>query len=450
MKKTVISIIGRPNVGKSTLVNRLAGQRVAIVGEEAGITRDRNYIDFEWDAKEFTIIDTGGISFDGEDEFSGQIFEQAMNGLDAADALIFIVDVATGITKEDASIAELLRKKTTKPVYLAVNKVDSPEREQLIYEFYKLGFENLFAVSALHGSHGLGDMLNLISEQHDSSLVKPKNPDEIRVAIVGKPNVGKSSLFNRLLGEERSIVSEVSGTTRDAINTKLNRHGHAFELIDTAGLRRKSKVNAEVERFSNIRTTFSIAACDVAVLLIDATEDEIISDQDQKIASLIEERGKACVVLINKWDIFDPEIKEDPVKLLKYKGQVDYKLRFIDYAPKEYTSAVSGKRLDNLWQLIIEADEQRKRRISTNILNKVLSDITVVTPAPVVKQKAVKLKYITQVDSTPPQFVIFANYPDLIPESYTRFLKSQLRQYFGFVGTPIRLTFKQDPSKAQR
>lgn len=449
-KKTVISIIGRPNVGKSTLVNRLAGQRVAIVGEEAGITRDRNYIDFEWDAKEFTIIDTGGISFDGEDEFSERILEQSMYGLDEADALIFMVDVAAGITAEDAAIAELLRKKTTKPVYVAANKADSPEREHLVYEFYKLGFENLFALSALHGSHGLGDMLNLISQQHESTAVKEKNRDEIRVAIVGKPNVGKSSLFNKLLGEERSIVSEISGTTRDSINTKLNRHGHEFELIDTAGLRRKSKVKAEVERFSNIRTTFSIAACDVAVLLIDATEEEIVSDQDQKIAALIEERGKACIVLINKWDAFDPEIKEDPVKLIKYKEQVDYKLRFINYAPKEYTSALSGQRLEKMWQMIIDANEQRNRKISTNLLNKVLADITVITPPPLVKQKAIKLKYITQVDSSPPHFVIFANYPALIPESYTRFIKAQLRQYFGFVGTPIRVNYKQDPNKVGR
>lgn len=450
MKKTVISIIGRPNVGKSTLVNRLAGQRVAIVGEEAGITRDRNYIDFEWDAKEFTIVDTGGISFDTDDDFADRIYEQAMYGLEEADALIFMVDIAAGITKEDAAIADLLRKKTNKPVYVAANKADSPEREHLVYEFYKLGFENLFAISALHGSHGLGDMLNMISQQHDSTQVKPKNHNEIRVAIVGKPNVGKSSLFNKLLGEERSIVSEISGTTRDAINTRLTRYGHDFELIDTAGLRRKSKVKAEVERFSNIRTTFSIAACDVAVLLIDATEEEIISDQDQKIASLIEERGKACVVLINKWDVFDPEIKEDPVKLIKYKEQVDFKLRFIDYAPKEYISAISGQRLEKMWQMIIDANTERNRRISTNILNKVLADIMVVTPPPIVKQKAIKLKFITQVDTSPPQFVIFANYPELIPESYTRFIKSQLRQYFGFLGTPIRLSYKEDPQKNGR
>jgi GTP-binding protein len=446
VKKTVISIIGRPNVGKSTLVNRLAGKRVAIVGEEAGITRDRNYIDFEWDGKEFTIIDAGGLSFDGEDGFAEHIYQQAMQGMEQADAVIFMVDVVSGITKEDAAIAELLRKNCNKPVYVAVNKVDSHEREQMIYEFYQLGFADLFPVSALHGSHGLGEMLSTISERHDSVEASDIREDIIRVAIVGKPNVGKSSMFNKLLGEERSIVSDISGTTRDAINTTMQRHGQKFELIDTAGLRRKSKVKAEVERFSNIRTTYSIAACDVAVLIIDSTEDEIVTDQDQKIASLIEERGKACVVLINKWDIFDPEIKEDAYKLLKYKEQVDFKLRFIDFAPKEYISAETGQRLDKIWQMIIDANTERNRRISTNLLNKVLADITVVTPPPVVKQKAIKLKYITQVDSSPPQFIIFANHPSLIPESYTRFLKAQLRQYFGFVGTPIRLSYKQDPS----
>ncbi|MDD9897911.1 MAG: ribosome biogenesis GTPase Der [Candidatus Melainabacteria bacterium] len=445
-KKTVISIIGRPNVGKSTLVNRLAGKRVAIVGEEAGITRDRNYIDFEWDGKEFTIVDTGGISFDGEDGFADHIYQQAMEGLEQADAVVFMVDVVSGITKEDADVAELLRKNCSKPVYLAVNKVDSHEREQMIYEFYSLGFEHLFPISALHGSHGLGEMLSLISDNHDSVDVKDVKEEIIRVAVVGKPNVGKSSMFNKLLGEERSIVSDISGTTRDAINTTLQRHGQKFELIDTAGLRRKSKVKGEVERFSNIRTTYSIAACDVAVLMIDSTEDEIVTDQDQKIASLIEERGKACVVLINKWDIFDSEVKEDQYKLQKYKDQVNYKLRFIDFAPKEYISATTGQRLDKLWKMIVDANTERNRRISTNLLNKVLADIMVITPPPIVKQKAIKLKFINQVDSSPPQFVIFANYPELIPESYTRFLKSQLRQYFGFVGTPIRLSFKKDPS----
>ena len=445
-KKTVISIIGRPNVGKSTLVNRLAGKRVAIVGEEAGITRDRNYIDFEWDGKEFTIVDTGGISFDGEDGFADHIYQQAMEGLEQADAVVFMVDVVSGITKEDADVAELLRKNCSKPVYLAVNKVDSHEREQMIYEFYSLGFEHLFPISALHGSHGLGEMLSLISDNHDSVDVKDVKEEIIRVAVVGKPNVGKSSMFNKLLGEERSIVSDISGTTRDAINTTLQRHGQKFELIDTAGLRRKSKVKGEVERFSNIRTTYSIAACDVAVLMIDSTEDEIVTDQDQKIASLIEERGKACVGLINKWDIFDSEVKEDQYKLQKYKDQVNYKLRFIDFAPKEYISATTGQRLDKLWKMIVDANTERNRRISTNLLNKVLADIMVITPPPIVKQKAIKLKFINQVDSSPPQFVIFANYPELIPESYTRFLKSQLRQYFGFVGTPIRLSFKKDPS----
>jgi GTP-binding protein len=446
-KKTVISIIGRPNVGKSTLVNRLAGKRVAIVGEQAGITRDRNYVDFDWDGKEFTIIDTGGLRFDGEDKFAEQINEQALNGLEEADALVFLLDVSTGITKEDDAIANLLRKRTTKPVYVAVNKVDSPDRESLTYEFYKLGFKDLYPISALHGSHGLSQMLSDIGNRHGSIESQPHEDGIIRVAIVGKPNVGKSSLFNKLLGEERSIVSPISGTTRDAINTRLQRYDQEFELIDTAGLRRKSKVQEEIERFSNIRTTYSIAACDVAVLLVDATEEEIITDQDQRIAALIEERGKACVVLVNKWDILDPEIKADPVKILKHKDRIDYQLRFVDYAQKEFVSALTGQRTDKLWQMIMAANVEHKRRVSTSLLNKVLADITVVTRPPVVKQKSIKMKYITQVDVAPPQFLIFTNYPELIPESYTRFLEAQIRQYFGYKGTPIRISYKKEGDK---
>jgi GTP-binding protein len=404
-------------------------------------------VDFDWDGKEFTIIDTGGLSFDGEDKFAEQINEQALNGLEEADALVFLLDVSTGITKEDDAIANLLRKRTTKPVYVAVNKVDSPDRESLTYEFYKLGFKDLYPISALHGSHGLSQMLSDIGNRHGSIESQPHEDGIIRVAIVGKPNVGKSSLFNKLLGEERSIVSPISGTTRDAINTRLQRYDQEFELIDTAGLRRKSKVQEEIERFSNIRTTYSIAACDVAVLLVDATEEEIITDQDQRIAALIEERGKACVVLVNKWDILDPEIKADPVKILKHKDRIDYQLRFVDYAQKEFVSALTGQRTDKLWQMIMAANVEHKRRVSTSLLNKVLADITVVTRPPVVKQKSIKMKYITQVDVAPPQFLIFTNYPDLIPESYTRFLEAQIRQYFGYKGTPIRISYKKEGDK---
>jgi GTPase len=448
VKKAQLSIIGRPNVGKSTLVNRLAGKRVAIVGEQAGITRDRNYIDFDWEGVPFTIVDTGGLTFDGEDSFSNEIYKQAIIGMNESDAVVFLLDVSSGITKEDAAIAELLRKDCKKPIYVAINKVDSHERENLIYEFYSLGFKNVYPISALHGSQGLSTMLSEIVDNLGQEAGESELEDEhIKVAIVGKPNVGKSSLFNKLIGAERSIVSDVSGTTRDAVNTRLQRHGQLFELIDTAGLRRKSKVREEVERFSNIRTTHSIAACDVAVLIIDATEEEIVTDQDQKIASLISERGKACVVLINKWDALDPEIKQDPIKLQKYKERLGYQLRFIDYADVEYISANSGQRTDKLWEMIVKANEEHKRKISTNILNKVIADISVIHPPPVVKQKAVKLKYITQVGIAPPEFMIFTNYPEIVPESYKRFLEAQLRQYFGFKGTPIRIGFRAEEKK---
>ena len=283
---------------------------------------------------------------------------------------------------------------------------------------------------------------NIVTRFGNTDAESATDEGLIRVAVVGKPNVGKSSLFNKLVGADRSIVSDVSGTTRDAVNTRLKRHGQDFELIDTAGLRRKSKVREEVERFSNIRTTHSIAACDVAVLMIDATEEEIVTDQDQRIASLIAERGKACVVLINKWDALDPEIKQDPVKLEKYKDRLKYQLRFIDYAEVEYISANTGQRTDSIWEMIVRANEEHKRRVSTNIINKVMADISVIHPPPVVKQKGIKIKYVTQIAVAPPEFLLFTNYPEIVPETYKRFLEAQFRQYFGFKGTPIRISFR--------
>jgi GTPase len=443
-KKIKISIIGRPNVGKSTLVNRLAGTKVAITSEQSGTTRDRNHIDFDWEGKDFTIIDTGGISSDKDQIFSREILEHALIGIQEADLVIFLVDVTAGITKDDYNIAELLRKECKKPVYLAINKVDSPDRENLIYEFYQLGFDKLYPITALHGSLGLGDMLSQIVKDMGMSddLNNIVEENIIRVAIVGKPNVGKSSLFNKLLGYDRSIVSDLSGTTRDAINTRLTREGQEFELIDTAGLRRKAKITDEVEKFSTVRTTHSIAACDVAVLIIDATADEILTDQDQKIASLILSRGKACVVLVNKWDLMSASIKEDHIKLQAYKDELDYQLRFIEFADKEFISAISGQRLNKIWQMIIDANNQHKRKVSTSLLNKVLGDIFIISPPPVVKQKAIKIKYITQIGNAPPKFLLFTNYPDLIPETYKRFLEKQFRQYFGFKGSPIEFIFR--------
>lgn len=443
-KSLKIAVIGRPNVGKSTLVNRLVGRKVCIVGEEAGITRDRKHLDFEWDDRKFTIIDTGGMTFGDEDDFGSRINDQSLAGLNEADAAIFILDVTAGITKYDSEIADLLRKEAKIPVYMAANKVDSPEREQLMYEFYQLGFDKLYAISALHGSVGLSDMLtdiiNNLDPEGQAGLVDEED-EIIKVAFVGKPNVGKSSLYNKLIGTDRSIVSDVSGTTRDAINTKVRRHGQEFELIDTAGLRRKTKVRGEVEKYSNVRTTHSIAAADVAVLMLDSTEEEVVSDQDQKIASLIETKGSACVVLLNKWDIF--EGKDDITRMDLFNKNLDYQLRFLSYAEKEYISAVSGQRTDKVWQLIKDTYEQYSRRISTSLLNQVLSDIMTLHSPPIVGQKAIKIKYITQVASKPPEFLLFANYPDLIPDSYVRFLQNQLRTYFGFEGTPIRIRFKE-------
>jgi GTP-binding protein len=445
MKRTQIALIGRPNVGKSTLVNRLANKRVCIVGAEAGVTRDRHEVDFEWESYPFTIYDTGGITFDNEDYFKDEIFKQATHGLNQADVILFMVDVTMGVTKEDERICQLLRKEYADRVFVAVNKCDSHEREQMHYEYYSLGFEHVYPVSAMHGSHGLSEMLDKIIEKQ---ALKPKAVEEvdediIKISFVGKPNVGKSSLFNKVCNQERSIVSDLSGTTRDAIDIKLKRHGHTFELIDTAGLRRKAKINDEIERYSTMRTTHAIAKADVVILLINAAdEDEVVSDQDQKIGSLIETKGKACVIAINKWDIFDPEIKNEPHKLEQYRKEMDYKLRFIRYAPVEYISAKEGTRTDKIWQLAIDAAEQHSRRIETSLLNKMLSDILLLHPPPIVKQKSIRIKYVTQIDIKPPTFLFFANHPELIPETYIRFMEKQFRLYFGFEGTPIRIRFK--------
>ncbi len=464
-RRLKILILGRPNVGKSTLVNRLVGRRVCIVGEKAGITRDRKHLDFDWDDRAFTVIDTGGLTWDTDDSFAPSIREQVLAGVSEADAVVFLTDVTSGITKYDDEVAKLLRKEVKLPVYVAVNKVDSSDREMLIHEFYKLGFEKLYPVSALHGSHGLSEMLNEISSDLDPDKLAAtveRGPQPIRVAVVGKPNVGKSSLFNKLIGEDRSIVSDISGTTRDAIDMRITRHGQEYELVDTAGLRRKSKVQEEVERFSTIRSTGMIAACDVAVLIIDGSEEEIVSDQDQRIASLINERGKGCVVLVNKWDLVTERILKDAAEganaeqnadsltnayLHKYKQQLDYKLRFVDFAPKEFISVKSGKRTDRIWELIQEVQAERKKRISTSMLNKVVSDILIYTPPPVIGQKAIKIKYASQVGTEPPEFLLFTNYPELVPEHYIRFLEGQFRQYFGFVGTPIRIRFANSTNK---
>lgn len=461
-KSLKISVIGRPNVGKSTLVNRLVGRRVCIVGEEAGITRDRKYLDFEWESRPFTIIDTGGITFDKEDQFASSIKEQALAGVGEADAVVFLVDVTSGITKYDAEIAEMIRKEIKIPVYLAVNKVDSPEREPLIYDFYQLGFEKLYPISALHGSQGLSQMLTEIAD--DLGLQKDEEIEQdqevIKVAIVGKPNVGKSSLFNKLVGTDRSIVSDHSGTTRDTVDMRLQRYGQVFELVDTAGLRRKAKINDKVERFSTIRSTHAIAGSDVAVLIVDGTDPEIITDQDQKIASLMLDRGTAAVILVNKWDAlnddFDKdneglsheELQAEKAKYLeKFKKQADYKFRFISWAPKQFISAKTGRRTDEVWEMIKEVNEQHKRRVSTSILNKVLADILMYNPPPLVKQKSLNIKYVTQVGTAPPEFLFFCNYPDMVPESYQRFLESQMRQYLGFQGTPIRIRFASSAKK---
>lgn len=446
MSKPLISIIGRPNVGKSTLINRLAGKRVCIVDDQPGVTRDRKYIDVDWSGFPFTVVDTGGLLFNDNSTFSEEILEQAGYSLASASGIVFVVDGTAGVTKADYEVAKFLRGRNgDKPIYLAVNKVDNPDRLDLMYEFYELGFDEVFPISAIHGSQGLGDLLSSIKDRfHDRAEEIEEEATEINVAIVGKPNVGKSSLFNKLLGESRSIVSDHSGTTRDAIDTKLKRHSNVFNLVDTAGLRRKSKVGEDVEYYSNMRTINAIERSDVVLLMVDATEEEIITDQDKKIASLVIERGKACVVLINKWDLVKEKSK--PEFLKDYKAKLDHKLKVIKFAPKEFISAATGQRTDNIWKMIVNVNEEHKRRISTGLLNKVVNELSILNPPPVVKQKVTKIKYASQVSAAPPMFLFFTNNGNLLPESYKRFLERQIREYFGFEGTPIVLKFRSQDS----
>jgi GTP-binding protein len=439
-KKPLISIIGRPNVGKSTLINRLAGTRVCIVNDQPGVTRDRRYVDVNWEGCGFTVADTGGLDFDEKTLFSKEILEQVTLSIGDSDALIFLVDARAGVNQLDAEVSKFLRKNFKVPVFLAANKVDTPDKEDLIYEFYELGFEKVYPVSAEHGSVGLADMLGDIKDKLEDLLVEEERVDGIRVSFVGKPNVGKSSLFNKLVGEDRSIVSDVSGTTRDSIDTKLNRHGEVFELVDTAGLRRKSKVDEEIERYSTMRAIKSIERSDVVLMLLDASEEQAVSEQDKKIVNLVTERAKGCIVLVNKWDTL--EDKDEKKVITKFKEDVDRELGFISYVPKEYISAKTGQRTDKIWEMIKEVNAERNKKISTGVLNKAFDEIFMINPPPIVKQKGIKIKFVNQVGTRPPTFVFFTNYPDIVPESYRRFLERQIREYFGFEGTPIEIKFK--------
>ena len=427
--KPLIAIVGRPNVGKSTLFNRIAGGKIAIVEDTPGVTRDRIYADCEWCGHAFTLIDTGGLELKSEDEMWMHIRAQVEIAVEAADAIVYVVDGKTGLTLDDEAIATYLRSAKV-PVILAVNKIDNNELHEA-YRFYSLGFGEPYPVSAAQGK-GMGELLDAVV---DAVPVVPPDEDEdvIKIAIVGKPNAGKSSIVNRLLGYERVIVSNVAGTTRDAIDTPLTVGGDNYVLIDTAGIRRKKSVGEGLERYSVIRSLLAVRRADVVVVVLDASEG--ITEQDVKIAGYVHEQGKPSVIVMNKWDL----VAKDTHTVEKYEKRLKEDLKFMDYFKSVYVSALTGKRADGILPACRKVLANSKRRIATGLLNEVLADATRISEPPSKLGKRLKLLYITEVSVAPPTFVIKVNDPDLMHFSYKRYLENALRRSFDFSGTPIRI-----------
>ena len=441
-KIPVVAVVGRPNVGKSTFVNRLVGTRQSIVDDLPGVTRDRIYFDVEWQQKEFTIIDTGGIIPGNEDEIMLNIFSQAQIACDEADSIIFLVDGKEGINPVDYDIANILRR-SKKPVYLAVNKIDSPERSMMTADFYALALGDPFPISALHGSGGVGDLLDEITKDFEKNQETIKN-DNIKIAIVGKPNAGKSSITNALLGEDRVIVSDISGTTRDSIDSKVKYEGEEYTLVDTAGIRKKAKVDWGVEKFAVDRAIRAIKDCDIALLIVDATEG--LTDQDKKISQIIVEAGKGIIVAVNKWDLIEDKQSNSTVK---YEEKLRQDAPFLSFAPIIFISAKTKQRLVSIYKKSKEVYEQCQKRVSTSILNKVIIEALAMNPPSTKKGKKLRVLYTTQVKTAPPTFVLFVNNEDLIQGSYKRYLENKMREAFGFNGTPIRLSFRERKEKQQ-
>ena len=436
MAKKIVAIVGRPNVGKSTLFNTLAGERLAIVKDTPGVTRDRIYADVEWLNHKFTIVDTGGIETEAEDIIMRSMREQAEIAIETADVIIFVTDVRTGVTASDMAVADMLRR-SKKPVVLCVNKADSFEKfEPYVYEFYNLGIGDPFPVSAAN-RQGLGDMLEAVVEQFGDTGEVEEDEDIPRVAVIGKPNTGKSSMINKLLGTDRLIVSDIAGTTRDAIDTRIKRNGREYIFIDTAGLRRKSKIKDEIERFSIIRTVAAVERCDIAILVIDAEEG--VTDQDTKIAGIAHERGKGMIIVVNKWDL----IEKDTNTMNKMKKDIRNKLAYMPYAEMLFVSALTGQRLNKLFDTIDMVEQYTCLRIQTGVLNEILTDAVAENEPPNDKGKRLKLFYITQVSVKPPTFVLFVNSKELAHFSYIRYIENKLREAFLFKGTPIKIIIRE-------
>jgi len=436
MSKPIVAIVGRPNVGKSTLFNQIGKKRVSIVDDMPGVTRDRIYLDAEWLNHEFTMIDTGGIELDESNHILKSMREQAQIAMEEADVILFLVDGRAGMTTADEEVAHLLRS-TKKPVILAVNKIDSPQREADCYEFYSLGLGDPIPISASNAMN-LGDLLDAIVKTFPEKEATEEDPDEIHIAVIGRPNVGKSSIVNKILGEDRVIVSDIPGTTRDAIDTHFTKDDIRYTLIDTAGMRRRGKIDEPVERYSVMRTLRAVDRADVVLMMINAAEG--ITEQDKKIAGYAHESGKGIVIVVNKWDIF-PE--KDDKSTLRFTDDLRDELGFLQYAPVLYTSALTGQRVNRVTELVRYVAEQQALRIKTSILNELIRDAVAVNPPPMHRGRQLKILFMTQVDIKPPKFIIFVNDPDLMHFSYLRFIENRLREQFGFEGTPIRLIVRK-------
>ena len=436
MSKPIVAIVGRPNVGKSTLFNALAGEKISIVKDTPGVTRDRIYAEVTWLDKTFTMIDTGGIEPESKDIILSQMREQAQIAIDTADVIVFMTDVKQGLVDADAKVADMLRR-SNKPVVLVVNKVDSFQKYMLdTYEFYNLGIGEPIPISAA-SMLGLGDMLDKVAEYFPNQDVEEEEDDIPKIAVVGKPNVGKSSLINKILGEDRVIVTDIAGTTRDAIDTKVVYKGKEYTFIDTAGLRRKNKIKEELERYSIIRTVTAVERADVVVMMIDATEG--VTEQDAKIAGIAHDRGKGIVIAVNKWDA----IEKNDKTIYKFTNKVRETLSYMPYAEIMFISAQTGQRIPKLFETIDMVLENQTLRIQTGVLNEIISEAIAMQQPPSDKGKRLKIFYTTQVSVKPPTFVIFVNDKELMHFSYVRYLENKIREAFGFKGTSLKFIIRE-------
>ena len=434
MSKPIVAIVGRPNVGKSTIFNYIGRNRLSIVEDIPGVTRDRIYMDSEWLGHNFTMIDTGGIEFETTDKMLTAIRNQAKLAIDEADVIMFVVDGKVGMTTADNEVAVILRN-TRKPVLLVVNKVDNMKNETDIYEFYNLGLGDPIALSATNALN-FGDMLDKLIENLPEEHIEPEENDQIKVAVIGRPNVGKSSLVNAIIGEDRVIVSDIPGTTRDAIDTHFTKDGHSYVMIDTAGMRRKAKVDMPVERYSVIRSLRAVDRCDVVLMVINAEEG--VTEQDKKIAGYAHEAGKASIIVVNKWDL----IEKDSKTSLKFTETIREELGFMQYSPVLFTSALTKQRVPRVTELVKYVTDQHAMRVATSVLNQVIEDATAINPPPADRGKRLKIYFTTQPQVKPPTFIFFVNDPEIMHFSYLRFLENKLREAFGFEGTPLKLVVR--------